>query len=168
MKKLDYKIVDRFDVNEKEKSLENETNSASYDDFIVYLGEFGRYQKLIYLLTALPAACVAFAPMSTVFTFGEQSFRGRCSISNMENDTYLPQNDLHKAMINQSIPVLVKNGVTAYSECKRYKISAEYTNNTGAEPEEENCNTWVYDKSVFERTVISENESSLMYDEPSL
>jgi len=51
------------------------TQRIEFDDVIVLLGGFGKYQKLIYILVVTPALWCAVMTMITVFTVGEQDHR---------------------------------------------------------------------------------------------
>lgn len=54
---------------------ETMTQRIQFDDVIVLLGGFGKYQKLIYILVVAPALWCAVMTMITVFTVGEQDHR---------------------------------------------------------------------------------------------
>ncbi|XP_052696536.1 uncharacterized protein LOC128175149 isoform X2 [Crassostrea angulata] len=66
----------------------------------------------------------------------------RCKIPDLENDSYAVQGQHHKDLINLTIPVKLDG---SYDECK---IIVNGTLET--------CSEWVYDYSVFTRTVNSQ------------
>ena len=66
----------------------------------------------------------------------------RCKIPNLLNDSYAIQSQQHKDLINATIPILPDG---SYDECK---ITVNGTLET--------CSEWVYDQSVFTRTVNSQ------------
>lgn len=70
------------------------------------------------------------------------NFIYRCKIPNLDNDTYASQSQQHKDLINATIPILPDG---SYDGCK---IIVNGTLET--------CSEWVYDQSVFTRTVNSQ------------
>jgi len=46
-----------------------------FDDITILLGEFGRYQKRLYLIVCLPAIFTAMQMLSSVFTLAIPSHR---------------------------------------------------------------------------------------------
>ena len=66
----------------------------------------------------------------------------RCKIPSLLNDSYAIQSKEHKEFINATIPILPDG---SYDECK---IIVNGTLKT--------CSKWVYDQSVFTKTVDSQ------------
>ncbi|KAJ8314779.1 hypothetical protein KUTeg_006929 [Tegillarca granosa] len=108
----------------------------TYDDILIHLGEFGKYQKILYGLVSIPAIFVAMFALSSVFLFGKQDFR--CRFSEQKNDTFDDEynhTDLFQTSLNESIDkkepkcVFIEN-VTEIS-----------------------CPKWIYDKTIFTSTV---------------
>ncbi|ESO88972.1 hypothetical protein LOTGIDRAFT_106739 [Lottia gigantea] len=111
-----------------------------FEEIIKALGDFGPYQKRVYFLMCLTSTFTAVQVMATVFTFGVPDHR--CSIPGVENDTYntgsFSSQEYH---YNNSI----------YRECT---ITEASDNTTSTNPNV--CHQWVYDKSVFESTIVSD------------
>lgn len=71
----------------------------------------------------------------------------RCKLPDLENDSYAVQGQYHEDLINSTIPVKLDG---SYDECK---IIVNGTLET--------CSEWVYDNSVFTRTVNSQVKTIL-------
>ncbi|XP_036323326.1 organic cation transporter-like protein [Rhagoletis pomonella] len=56
-----------------------------YDDVLVHLGDFGKYQRLIFFLLCLTAVSCAFHKMSRAFIFAKPSFRCQLPFENVAN-----------------------------------------------------------------------------------
>ncbi|XP_048771493.2 organic cation transporter protein-like [Ostrea edulis] len=122
-----------------------------FDDILYSLGEFGRYQKRLYLLLCLPAISVGCFMMGLVLTM--ETPKHRCKILSYPNDTYEVQSAYHQHLINLTIP-RSDDETLDYSRCYMYtRTGAE--NSKPANSTEEKCNEWVYDTSVFESTFTS-------------
>lgn len=131
------------------------------DEILLELGEFGRYQKRLYSLLCLPAMSVGcFMVMVVIVLYTP---RHRCKLTDWDNDTYAIQGDLHQFYINQSIPTKIDGQNVIYSECHAYanKAGGVYDVINGNQPinsTEEECNEWVYDKSVFHTTFTAQTD----------
>lgn len=68
-------MADIMSHDRKDNLLEKKNENISFDDLLVKLGTFGRYQKFIYILVVIPAICQAFPIMSLVFTLGSHDHR---------------------------------------------------------------------------------------------
>ncbi|XP_076242399.1 organic cation transporter isoform X1 [Calliopsis andreniformis] len=142
----------------------------AYDDVILRMGEFGRYQRRIYLLLCLPAISCAFHKIAGVFLGAKMSTRCVLPHENIENATYfLPQN-----VINASYPWDYE--LKGWSQCyirevplnqttiDRYvdtsagdapiqkPVSPNGFNTPGLKP----CEGYVYDRSKYKSTTTSE------------
>ncbi|KAK6169202.1 hypothetical protein SNE40_020298 [Patella caerulea] len=115
-----------------------------FDDVLKYLGEFGLYQKRIYFLVCLPALANGLFIILTVFILAIPEHR--CAVPSLSNDTYAIQGSWHEYLINQSIP----SSKDGWSKCTIYNYT-EDGNKT-----EVKCNKWVYDKSQYDNTFMSE------------
>ncbi|GFO36513.1 organic cation transporter protein [Plakobranchus ocellatus] len=74
-----------------------------FDDILEQqVGEFGPYQKRIYVLVCLPAVAAAFLSLLPVFILTTP--KHRCHIPGLDNDTYAIQSEYHLHLINISIP----------------------------------------------------------------
>ena len=76
-------------------------------------------------------------------------FSCRCKIPGLHNDTFQAQNDWHRQMINQSIPV--PEDPTSIHQYDRCHV-IQYESNTSSLIK---CTEWVYDTSVFDETFAS-------------
>ena len=86
-----------------------------FDELLTkHLGEFGRYQKIIFFLVSLTAIGTAFTNLGIIFVAGVPSHW--CSVSELE------EHDLtEEQMKNLSIPLEKQdNGEEEYSSCKMY------------------------------------------------
>ncbi|XP_033740119.1 organic cation transporter protein-like [Pecten maximus] len=131
-----------------------------FDDALLKLGEFGFYQKRLWILLQIPAMSVGCFMMMLVFQMFKPEHR--CKIPGYDNDTFAVQNAFHADLINATIPpshdVLKK-----YEMCNHYKgveVGASspggynyYVNSTARV----HCEDYVYDKSIFEETFASQN-----------
>ncbi|XP_055898791.1 organic cation transporter protein-like [Biomphalaria glabrata] len=136
-----------------------------YDEVIQLTGEFGPYQKKIFLLTCLPALSTAIQTMITIFILAVPDYR--CAIPGLDNDTYKIDSDDHWALLNYTIiwsdadPDNANNKwgsgqchVIANRTAKDLETAhrdVTYSNTT------ETCHSWTYDKSFFSGTYISEH-----------
>ena len=58
---------EREELNSKGLATPPNANDATFDDVLRVMGEFGRYQKLIYLMFSLPYVVTAMQLMGWVF-----------------------------------------------------------------------------------------------------
>ncbi|ESP01377.1 hypothetical protein LOTGIDRAFT_230670 [Lottia gigantea] len=115
-----------------------------YDDVLVLLGEFGRHQKLMVIFTALCSFTSGPSQLSSVFTLNIP--KHRCALPGYDNDTYQIQDDYHSYLINQSIP--------SHSSCMLRNQSIDQNGNLTSR--EYKCQSWVYDKSEFFSSFVTE------------
>ncbi|XP_050391448.1 organic cation transporter protein [Patella vulgata] len=115
-----------------------------FDDILEHLGDFGPYQKRLYLLVCLPSIIIACQVLLPVFILDIPAHR--CAVPSLSNDTYAIQGTWHQDLINQSIP----SSKDGWSKCNVYSYNKD-GNRT-----EVGCNKWVYDRSQYESTFISE------------
>ncbi|XP_046583398.1 organic cation transporter protein-like [Haliotis rubra] len=119
-----------------------------FDDILTHLGEFGPYQKRIYVLACIPAISVAFQTLIPVFYLAIPD--NRCAVPGLANDTYNSQGSTHDIIINTTIPwERDDKGVSKLSEC------SVYTNLTAGNQTQE-CTSWVYDKTTFTSTALAQ------------
>ncbi|XP_067675920.1 organic cation transporter protein-like [Haliotis asinina] len=124
-----------------------------FDDVLRKLGEFGPYQKWLYLLLCLPAIPGSVQVIqAVVFLFAVPEHR--CAIPGLTNDTYEIQNAFHGQLISRYIPMTSGYyGEEKYSRCQLYR----QTNTSNIWPSPRNitepCNAWVYDQSQFISTI---------------
>ncbi|GFG37619.1 hypothetical protein Cfor_12698, partial [Coptotermes formosanus] len=93
---------------------ERKRAEMAYDDVLPYLGEFGRYQKRIYILLCLPAILCALHKLAGVFL--QANVKHRCKLPfEYDNATYsLPE-------INMTIPWDSKS--ESWSSCARLDVN---------------------------------------------
>ena len=89
--------------------------------------------------------------MSKNVMFSFFFFMWRCAIPDLTNDTYKVQSENHAKLIKEYIPEEMVEGEPAYSKCHLYVNKSLPRNQTLS-----NCNSWVYDKSIFQKTITSD------------
>ncbi|XP_048727164.2 organic cation transporter protein-like isoform X1 [Ostrea edulis] len=116
-----------------------------FDDVLLQLGEFGPYQKRLYFLLCIPAISVGCYMLNLVIIL--ETPHHRCKIPGYDNDTYEIQSSYHQSLINQTIPLDLKDKKQPYDKCHLYQHS-NLTNTV----ERIKCNEWVYDRSIVLET----------------
>lgn len=111
-----------------------------FDDIVTELGSLGKYQIQIIILISFPCAFLGFGAPATSFILGDH--KHRCKIPFYDNDTFAVQSEHHKEAINITIP-MESDGT--------YSLCTYFVNGT-----EQKCSEWVYDQSIFIRTVTSD------------
>lgn len=126
----------------------------TYDSALRQVGEFGTYQKRLYVLLCLPFITCAMQVMVTVFILGVPDHR--CAVS--ENDTFAIQSPQHQLMVNRSVPPGEFPLLSPYSKCNLYS----YHSNNDSNPEDSRfirkCSKWVYEKTDFHSTFVTEDD----------
>ena len=130
-----------------------------FDQILVEIGEFGRYQKRNYLLICLPVMFAAANSLSYVFTAGIPAYR--CLIPQCD-DALHPQ--LNAPWLSNAAPGKNnKNGFFTPDNCNKYQVNSSFVTESLAEscPAEmfnkeisERCFQWVYDEE--DRTIVQE------------
>lgn len=92
---------------------------------------------------------------------GRNISNSRCAIPGYPNDTYAIQGKFHQQLINRTIPPYTGDKAEMdYDQCRIYSISNISTFDSFNRPDNntktKECQTWVYDKTVFESTFLSE------------
>ncbi|KAM8706362.1 hypothetical protein ACLKA7_010611 [Drosophila subpalustris] len=126
-----------------------------YDDVITHMGEFGRYQKRIYLLLCLPAIVCAFHKLAGVFLLARPEFR--CLLPHEDAASVrfesLPREQWTRAYPNDS--------VTGKSDTCLY-FNVDYTgdylsgNQTWTQNGTLQCSSYVYDQSKYLNSAVTE------------
>ncbi|XP_022209403.2 organic cation transporter-like protein [Drosophila obscura] len=122
-----------------------------YDEAIIKLGDFGRYQRIIYFLICLTSIPVAFHKMAGVFILARPKFR--CVLP-FEDDS--PGNgsqyELPEQLWNISYPPgdVCEYYDVDYSEEYLNGSLARTTNNTRS------CDRYVYDQSTYLNSAVTE------------
>lgn len=127
-----------------------------FDAITTQLGEFGRYQKFLYLLVCLTAAIVGlFAVMGGIILATPEH---RCKIPGLENDTFEIQSEAHQELIRRYIPPSADPLLT-YAQCNLYSFNSSFvTYDNLSRPINatlQKCTSWVYSYDIFEETVAS-------------
>jgi OCT family organic cation transporter-like MFS transporter 4/5 len=121
----------------------------AYDDILPYLGEFGRYQKRIYILLCLPAILCALHKLAGVFL--QANVKHRCQLPfEFDNATYIiPE-------LNMTIPW--DSNLNSWSSCARLdaNFTSEYFDAGIPANQSVKCDRWVYDKSVYKSSAVTE------------
>ncbi|XP_059146327.1 organic cation transporter-like protein [Physella acuta] len=133
-----------------------------YDEVLEVIGEFGAYQKWMLFLVCLPVIPIAMQSMITVYILASPNHR--CALPGFENDTYLIQDEYHFKAVNAAIPSFSRNG---FSQCNFYNHTASEDDTEAVQSKDlasngrklntslQSCDTWVYDRSSFEETLVS-------------
>ncbi|XP_076078144.1 organic cation transporter protein-like isoform X2 [Mytilus galloprovincialis] len=118
------------------------SNIKDFDSLFTIIGEFGPYQKKVYLALCMIPLISCFHMLLSVFILAAPEHR--CALPGWSNDTFEIQNEAHRQMINLMIPDSTDETLK-YSQCKLIKNNISVA-----------CNQWVYDKSIFKSTFTSE------------
>ncbi|XP_015189080.1 PREDICTED: organic cation transporter protein [Polistes dominula] len=137
----------------------------AYDDVILRMGEFGRYQRRVYLLLCLPAISCAFHKLAGVFLGAKHDARCLLPNESMENATYyLPQDvmnfsypwDFEAKNWSQCLrrdPILDGNFQAQDNWPVQTPIgSHDLAKAEGVKP----CEGYVYDRTKYKSTTTSE------------
>lgn len=127
-----------------------------FDDILRELGEFGFYQKRLYLLLCIPAISVGCYMMGNIVLLYTPDHR--CKIPTLDNDTWEIQGEMHEKLVAHYIPpssdykydrchLYWGNGNTVYDNHSRPVNASEYE-----------CTEWVYSKEVFHETFTSKKD----------
>ncbi|XP_077865179.1 organic cation transporter protein-like [Saccoglossus kowalevskii] len=121
-----------------------------FEEILVILGEFGRYQKIQFFLLfigTIPLCWVGLAP-----TFLSASSDHYCRV--LPNQTYQDDSPLK----NCTIPYTVVDDKVTWNQCNRYNVNITSSSiQCLPHPNTAPCDDgWVYDKSTYENTVVYE------------
>ncbi|EDW16686.1 organic cation transporter-like protein [Drosophila mojavensis] len=114
-----------------------------YDEVIVQLGDFGRYQKIIYVLICLTSIPVAFHKLAGVFLLAKPEFR--CALpTDVDGASY-------------ELPAQLQQ--LAYPEkdsCAYYEVA--YTNGSyhRLSNSSQSCTRYIYDQSKYLNSAVTE------------
>ncbi|XP_076469494.1 organic cation transporter protein-like isoform X2 [Babylonia areolata] len=125
------------------------------EDLHQYLGEWGPYQTRVFLLLVLPVVSKGMQTMLAVIIFHVPYHR--CQIPGWQGDTYAIQNEEHRLVVNQTIP-MEHSDDSSYSQCSIFTRGnhSTVTNHSEESRQLQDCHAWVYDTSVVETSVISQ------------
>ncbi|XP_017047157.1 organic cation transporter-like protein [Drosophila ficusphila] len=117
-----------------------------YDEAIVHLGDFGRYQKIIYFLICLTSIPVAFHKLAGVFLLAKPDFR--CVLPFENGSSY----DLEPHLWNLSYSG--KDGCSYYDV--EYSEAYLEGNITRKSNDTKSCSSYVYDQSKYLNSAVTE------------
>ncbi|XP_062576017.1 organic cation transporter protein-like [Saccostrea cucullata] len=128
----------------------------NFDDILIKLGEFGRYQKLLYFLAVcLPGISCGVYMVISVFLLGVPDHR--CALPLIQNDTYAIQSEIHRSLIDLYIPNTDPDDDTlVYDRCSYYVYDNTSFISPNASRHKEKCSQWVYSEDVFKSTFAKE------------
>ncbi|XP_014470519.1 PREDICTED: organic cation transporter protein isoform X2 [Dinoponera quadriceps] len=122
----------------------------AYDDVILRMGEFGRYQRRVYLLLCLPAISCAFHKLAGVFLGAKMDSRCLLPHEYAENATFF----LNQDVLNASYPWDYE--LKGWSQCLSRDLDLPRPNNTIEWGGISRCKQYVYDRSIYKSTTTSE------------
>ncbi|XP_017856298.1 PREDICTED: organic cation transporter protein [Drosophila arizonae] len=127
-----------------------------YDDVITHLGEFGRYQKRIYLLLCLPAIVCAFHKLAGVFLLARPEFR--CLLPHEDAATArfesLPRWQWPRVYPNDS--VIGKPNTCVYYDLEYSPEYLEGNRTAASNASAVVCSSYVYDQSKYLNSAVTE------------
>ncbi|XP_033740180.1 organic cation transporter protein-like [Pecten maximus] len=126
------------------------SNMKKFDEILGIIGEFGFYQKCVFLLVCLPYLISGFHMVMSVFVLGIPDHR--CALPGYPNDTFEIQSPFHEALIKRLVPPSTDETLD-YAKCDLYDRSYDGDDNS---TDLKACTSWVYDKSIFINTFTSE------------
>ena len=143
-------------LNESPKIIENETKeveeepnekSKTFDDILDHLGEFGRYQKIVYFLLFMPTIFSAMHKMAWVFLGAKVNHRCRLPIETSEGDFEIHDNILYNSTRNISRYYKWDEDNDRFHQCSWIDLNGK----------ENECNDgWVYDRTTFGSSAVME------------
>ncbi|KAK7503285.1 hypothetical protein BaRGS_00005550 [Batillaria attramentaria] len=122
------------------------------DQILRQIGEFGIFQKLMYLLVNLLG--ITHGARMMIAEFMLYNPQHRCALPGYKNDTYEVQSAEHESLVNHFVPNATGNQEDdVYDHCHLYSYSSD-PNHVATSTEK--CDRWVYDTSLFSKTAITE------------
>uniref|UniRef100_A0A1A9VYD9 Major facilitator superfamily (MFS) profile domain-containing protein n=1 Tax=Glossina austeni TaxID=7395 RepID=A0A1A9VYD9_GLOAU len=127
-----------------------------YDDVLIRLGDFGKYQKIIYFLICLTSIICAFHKLAGVFLLAKPDYR--CLLPFEDPNSNATEYELKGNIKHLAYP---KDTLSdKYVSCRYYNVdySEEYLNQSepflgnGSRP----CERYVYDKSKYLNSAVTE------------
>lgn len=128
----------------------------TYDDLVLHIKDFGRYQRRIYLLLCLPIITCAFHFMSGVFLAASTNYRCLQPNENPLNATYLLSPHLMALISSWDLSSKSKS-----PRCDKYDLNFIDQYNEGSKNDTlaipiAKCDSFVYDKSTYKLTTTME------------
>ncbi len=147
------------------ENLDIKDKSLTFDDILIkYVGQYGKYQISRVLLLSVVNTILCFSSMSAVFIADKPSHHCELPVQ-MQN-----LNCTVEQMNSYAIPVVTGDEKPAQDEChlfdRNYSNLTELdvcpdstsgsSNASYSDLETLKCDSWVYDTSVYDSTVVSE------------
>lgn len=118
----------------------------AYEDLFPYIGDFGRYQKRIYLLLCLTAIPCGFHKLAGPFLMSQPDYR--CKLPNELNNASF-ELSAYDLKTNYPIDTYSKN----YSKCELYDVNLDGLENKS---EIVKCDEYIYDDSIYKSSAVIE------------
>uniref|UniRef100_A0A1I8PZ51 Major facilitator superfamily (MFS) profile domain-containing protein n=1 Tax=Stomoxys calcitrans TaxID=35570 RepID=A0A1I8PZ51_STOCA len=126
-----------------------------YDEVLTHLGDFGRYQKVIYFLICLTSITCAFHKLAGVFLLAKPEFR--CVLP-FENASEVQYGDLPKDLWPMAYPKDILG--VKYETCSFYDVNYTEDYLNSSVPFTTNgtrgCSHYVYDKTKYLNSAVTE------------
>ena len=133
-----------------------------FDTFLATVNDWGKFQKVKYTLICLTYMLPSMMVYTYSFTGAKPNFRCTNPTAG-KNDLYNPAaNEQFKLMYEPTVEQCKtqQNGIDL-KECQRgYLRSASPTNQSSSTDPLQKCQTYVYDRTDYERTLVVEVRSS--------
>lgn len=131
------------------------------DEVLETIGQFGRYQKIIFVLICIPGISCGIVMTLAVILLGIPNHR--CRLPGYENDTYSIQDATHQEHVSRYIPPpAADDSSLLYDKCHTYSYNASNTKfDNSSHPINATlvkCTSWVYDDSEFYETFVSKHD----------
>ena len=143
-------------LNDSPKIIENEAKEAdvttnektrTFDDILVHLGEFGRYQKIVYFLLFMPTIFSAMHKMAWVFLGAKVNHRCRLPIDASEEDSEIDGKIFYNSTTNISRYYKWDEDNDRFYQCSWMDLNGK----------ENQCDKgWVYDRTTFGSSAVME------------
>lgn len=139
------------------RAAESRGEMRDYEEVSAFLGEWGRFQRLVFFLLSASIIPNGFNGLSIVFLAGTPAHR--CAVPRGAN--------LSGEWLNASIPLELRGGREEPSRCRRYRLAALANFSAlGLRPgsdvelgelEQEPClDGWEYSRDVYRSTIVTE------------
>lgn len=131
-----------------------------YDEIILLVGNFGRYQRRVFAVLLLPAIACAFHEMGGVFLGAKPDFRCLLHHEHRENATYQLSSD---DTIN--LTSTWNEETKKWPRCEAYNTkltNAHYASEVNLTSVK--CNYFVYDKTFYTQTATTEVSQVTIFD----
>lgn len=143
------------------RAAESRGEMRDYEEVSAFLGEWGRFQRLVFFLLSASIIPNGFNGLSIVFLAGTPAHR--CAVPRGAN--------LSGEWLNASIPLELRGGREEPSRCRRYRLAALANFSAlGLRPgsdvelgelEQEPClDGWEYSRDVYRSTIVTEVRGS--------